>query len=158
MFDFLPGFWSGFGVEYNYTYAKGSQSAFYREGQGNIPAISRPESPFLGLTPHTHNLAVFYEKYGFSGSISANRRGQYLASTDSVGALSGAPLYNYINERTVIDLHASYSVTDNLKVYFDVTNLTDEPITGVVNVNDVEYPGTWQYNGRRRAVGATYNF
>ena len=158
VFDFLPGFWSGFGMEFNFTYSKGQQSAFNVAASGDIPAISRPASPFLGLTPRTTNLALFYEKYGFSASLSANRRGQYLIGTDTVPAIGGAQLFSYINTRTIADFHAAYSVNDHLKVFADVTNLTDKPITGSVTLKGLEYPGAWQYNGRRVDIGATYNF
>jgi len=158
VFDFLPGFWSGFGTEFNFTYSKGQQSAFNVAASGNIPAISRPASPFLGLTPRTTNLDLFYEKYGFSASVAVNKRASYLVSTDTVATVGGAELFNYINTRTFVDLHAAYSVNDHLKVFGDITNLTNKPITGTVYVNSVTYPGTWQYNGRRVDVGATYSF
>jgi iron complex outermembrane receptor protein len=157
IFDFLPTFWSGFGFEFNVTDSKGQQDAFSVAANGNIPAISRPASPFTGLTPKTYNADVIYEKYGFSTSLALNRRDRFL-SANSSNLPNGTPALLYTDTRTILDFHAGYAINSYLKVFIDGTNLTNKPIVSRIVAGGIQYPGPWQFNGRRVALGGTVTF
>lgn len=157
VFDFLPTFWSGFGFEFNVTDSRGQQDAFSVAANGNIPAISRPASPFTGLTPRTYNADLIYEKYGFSTSLALNRRDRFL-SANSSNLPNRTPALLYTDTRTILDFHAGYSVNRYFKVFMDGTNLTNKPIVSRIVAGGIQYPGPWQFNGRRVALGGTLTF
>ena len=157
IFDFLPTFWSGFGFEFNVTDSKGQQDAFSVAASGNIPAISRPASPFTGLTPRTYNADLIYEKYGFSTSLALNRRDRFL-SANSSNLPNRIPALLYTDTRTILDFHAGYAVNSYFKVFIDGTNLTNKPIVSRIVAGGIQYPGPWQFNGRRVALGGTVTF
>ena len=157
IFDFLPTFWSGFGFEFNVTDSKGQQDAFSVPANGNIPAISRPASPFTGLTPKTYNADVIYEKYGFSASLALNRRDRFL-SANSSNLPNRTPALLYTDTRTILDFHAGYAINGHFKVFMDGTNLTNKPIVSRIVAGGIQYPGPWQFNGRRLAIGGTVTF
>jgi iron complex outermembrane receptor protein len=157
IFDFLPTFWSGFGFEFNVTDSKGQQDAFSVAASGNIPAISRPASPFTGLTPRTYNADLIFEKYGFSTSLALNRRDRFL-SANSSNLPNRTPALLYTDTRTILDFHAGYAVNSYFKVFIDGTNLTNKPIVSRIVAGGIQYPGPWQFNGRRVALGGSVTF
>lgn len=152
-FSFLPSFWSGFGVEMNVTYSKGQQSAAPEYG---VPFAT----DFSGLSKNTYNASVFYEKYGFSGVITFNRRSRYLVST--AGDMNGSGAQDtYVQGRNQVDMHLAYKINQNLSVFADVQNLDNSSINRtiqfVANPSAI-YPSAYTLNERRVAVGGTLTF
>ena len=70
------------------------------------------------------NLIGFYEKNGLSIRIAYNWRDKFLAGTgqDNVGGIPPT----YIDEYDQIDIGASYAFGDNLQIFLDAINITDE--------------------------------
>ncbi|WP_266158605.1 TonB-dependent receptor [Dyella silvatica] len=114
--DFLPSFWSGFGFEVNGTYSKGQQDA---APQYNIVATSFP-----GLSKLTYNATLFYEKYGFSGMITLNHRGQYMIDQNLWGLNTTEEIGN---SRTQVDMQAQYKIDDHVAIFLDMKNAFDKP-------------------------------
>jgi iron complex outermembrane receptor protein len=149
-FDFLPSFWSGFGFEVNGTFSQGQQDA---APQYNIIATD-----FTGLSKRTYNTTLFYEKYGFSGVITVNHRGQYL-SDQNVWGEGTTELIG--DARTQVDMQAQYQLTKYLSVFLDAKNVFNKPIVYsevLRNGPSTKYPGTWQDSGRQVMLGVTLKY
>ncbi len=110
-FSFLPGPLGGFGIALNYTYV---------DSEGEARPGEQTKLPFT--SPNLFNAALFYEKYGVGLSLSAHFTDRNLSS---VGGTAGTD--QYFDKRFTLDLGASYRLTQNFTVYFNVKNLTNAP-------------------------------
>ena len=70
------------------------------------------------------NLIGFYDKDGVSVRVAYNWRDDFLAGTGQNNVGSGPP--TYVGAYQQVDLSASYWLNDNMQLYADVLNLTDE--------------------------------
>ena len=106
---------TGFGFIANYTFAD-SDIAFDNFALNQQFAI-------YGLSDSA-NAIVFYENFGFSVRLAYNWRDDFLAGggQDNVGA--GPP--TYVAAYDQYDLSANYWFNDQMQVFIDVINLTDE--------------------------------
>ena len=106
---------SGFGVIANATFvdSKTSYDDMLLAQQFVVSGIS-----------DSANLIGFYEKHGFSIRIAYNWRDKFLAGTGQTN-VGGIPP-TYVDEYDQIDIGASYSFGDNLQVFLDAINITDE--------------------------------
>ena len=110
---FLPGFLDGLGIYANYTYTT---------SKANVE--NRDESiPLPGQATHTGNIAVSYEKHGFSGRVSLNLHGKYI---DLVGEEAIDDVY--YDRHVQVDASASQRILPNLRVFVEVINLTNTPL------------------------------
>jgi TonB-dependent receptor len=110
-FDFLPGFWSGFGIDANLTVIDGELDLPARAG------VTFPEQSEL-----LYGLQVFYENDRLEASIAYHSTGAALL------ALGGDPIADQFNDDLRrLDAKASFDVTDQATVFFEAQNLTDEP-------------------------------
>jgi TonB-dependent receptor len=112
-FAFLPGPFDGFGIGANATYVD-SQIRLHDGGRKQLlPATSK----------WTWNAAVYYEARGLQLRLSA----QYVGSNlFAIG--DDATLDVYQNARTTLDFTSSLDVTKRIRLYFNVKNLTNEPL------------------------------
>ena len=109
--DQVSGFWSGFGVAGNYTYVS---------SKANRGAGSDTTCGYNGLSPHSANGSVFYEKYGFQARASYNWRSAFLVSCFSdYGQPENRRAYGQL------DFNASYAINDTFQVFVQGVNLTD---------------------------------
>ncbi len=114
-FDALGGFASGFGVTGNYTYV--SSSAQRDQTLTDYPC------GYNGLSPHSANGSVFYEKYGISARVSYNWRSEYLRNCrDSQSRPRNRSSYGQL------DFNVSYDFTDNFQIYLQGVNVTNQYI------------------------------
>jgi TonB-dependent receptor len=110
-FRFFPSPLDGLGLYNNYTYI---------DPEANLPGRS---GLLPGQVKHTGNLALFYEKYGFSGRVSMNWNGRYIEE------LTDDPLADvYFDRHFQLDLSASQRLTNHLRLFGEVLNLTNEPL------------------------------
>ncbi|GLS24290.1 TonB-dependent receptor [Marinibactrum halimedae] len=105
---------SGFGMQANYTIVE--SDAEYDVDNFEFQAV------LLGLSD-SWNLVGFYENERFSTRIAANWRDEFLFADNQLRR-TGEPVY--FDEYLQIDLSASYDITDNFAVSFEVLNLTGE--------------------------------
>lgn len=109
----LPGFWNGFGVAFNYTYADSEAQVFGRSDK----------LPFFLQSEHIGNAAVFFERSGFEARLAYTYYSSYL---DAVGDDSTNDLY--LDDRGQLDFKGSYDFTQHWSAYVELLNLTDEPL------------------------------
>lgn len=136
-FDALGGIVSGFGVTGNYTYV--SSSAVRDQTLADYPC------GYNGLSPHSANGSVFYEKYGLSARVSYNWRSDYLRNCrDSQSRPRNRSAYGQL------DFNVSYDLTSNFQVYVQGVNVTNQ------------YVDEWSAIEERflllQGTGARYNF
>jgi len=93
----------------------------------------------------TGNFILGYENEKLSMRIAANYKSEYLLE---VGNISNKTADIYQSSQTQIDFNATYELLNNLKVNFEVANITDEPYYAYVNKE--------QYNAQYEDYGPTY--
>jgi iron complex outermembrane receptor protein len=112
--DFLPGFWSGFGVDANFTYSpgEGADKDYYGE---TMPGSNNSE--------YQSNFAIWYEQSGVQARVAHNYRSKmYVGRT-----LQGEYQFAYYQKPTnYIDASISYEFENNMTLALQVTNLTQE--------------------------------
>jgi TonB-dependent receptor len=114
-FDFLPDFWSGFGVTFNYTYAPSESASKDYYGE-TLPISDNSE--------HSANSIIWYEKDGFQARIAHNYRSKRLQYPVNVW---GQADFGFWQQPTAyVDASVSYDITDNFTVFAQGTNLTEE--------------------------------
>ena len=115
-YDFLPGIWSGLGVNFNYTYQSSEKDA---EEIGSTGLFTRP-LPQAFTPEHSANTTLFYEKYGLTLRLAHRYAGEQLVND----GIAGVAIWQDATNR--LDFSARYAVTDTISVSFQVTNVTDE--------------------------------
>jgi iron complex outermembrane receptor protein len=139
----------GFGIQASYSRTDSSislpASAFAVDG------VSTPSIPLPGLSKDVANLAVYFEKWGFSARVAARYRSDYVGE---VADFAGDRRLTYIKAETVTDLQLGYEFKSGrakgLSILFQANNITDEPY--------VRYRDTPANEVERKKFGATYLF
>lgn len=132
-FDFLPGALDCFGFQGNVTLLDGS---FDTPTQQNIA--------FQGMSKRIANASLFYEKYGISARVSYQWRSNWLDTLGGFG--SGEYRKGYEN----LDVSLRYELTENLTLFADLANLTDETY--------IAYQGTTATPTEVEQIGSRYLF
>ncbi|HEY4940604.1 MAG TPA: TonB-dependent receptor [Rhizomicrobium sp.] len=101
-FDFLPGFWSGFGAQVNATYVEGA---------------------FQNISKWSYNLVGIYERGPISFRAAYNWRGGFNVGPAPGGGMQPGTIF--AKSQPWLDLSASYKYTDNITFTLDATNLLD---------------------------------
>ncbi|MEH3105098.1 MAG: TonB-dependent receptor [Sphingomonas phyllosphaerae] len=110
-FDKLPGALSGLGVAGNYTYVTSSVS--------RNSGTSDTQCGYNGLSPHSANGSVFYEKFGVQARVSYNWRSSFLRQC--FGAASRPENRAAYGQ---LDASIAYDITPEVQVYAQGVNLT----------------------------------
>lgn len=110
---FLPGPLDGLGVYANYTWTGSSARFPDRAVEATLP----------GQSSHVGNLALWYEKAGFSARSSWNFHGKYI---DAVGSAASEDVY--YDDHVQLDLNVSQRVTRSIRLYADFLNVTNAPL------------------------------
>ena len=136
--DFLPGFWSGFGIDTNFTYSPSESTSIDYYGD-TTPASNNSE--------YQSNFALWYEMDGLQARIAHNYRSEMYVGTTTISSRNFA---YYQKPTNYIDASLSYEFTDNITAALQVTNLTEE---------HQEYYNQWEsniessfYNERRTSL------
>ncbi|NBC57631.1 MAG: TonB-dependent receptor [Bacteroidetes bacterium] len=151
-FTFLPGFLNGFGVYANYTYVDSSSSfQFTGEEDGEPVSELREDVPLIGQADHTWNASLYYDKGKFSARTSLNYNSRSFLSFDI------DPFNDFIlEERYQLDANASYKITDDLTIFVEAQNLTDEP---VIEFNqERSRVSNYEIYGISARMGVNFNF
>ncbi|WP_418152971.1 TonB-dependent receptor [Litorimonas sp. RW-G-Af-16] len=151
-FDFLPGFWSGFGINANYTYADSE------DPNGR---------PLEDISKNSYNLTGYYERDGFSARLAytyrdrflddiLNGRVRQLGALLADGAVPDPTQGNSFREPIKqLDASVSYDINEMFTIQADAVNLTGEQIF------DTGTTGTlWRVleSDRRYSVGLRAKF
>ncbi|WBQ15185.1 TonB-dependent receptor [Sphingobium yanoikuyae] len=117
-FDFLPGLWSGFGVQANFTYVDSkAPSPGATDNEGNQLFV-----PLEQLSKYSYNLIGFYDKGPLSARVAYNWRSKYVVTTSGNGS-GNLPIFNAA--RGQVDASLTYTVNDHFGLTIDGVNLTN---------------------------------
>lgn len=114
-FSHLPGFWSDFGADANYTYSP---------SDSGITDVDGNTVPFLDNSKHQTNLALWYENDRFQARIAHNYRSKRSQALTQIWGTEGLTLFQ--SPTTYIDASVSYDITPSITTYLQGLNLTDE--------------------------------
>lgn len=150
-FNFLPGFWSGFGVEVNYSYI---------HSEVNVPRTRAQEGDKLvtdksGLPNQSKNLfntIVFYEHNGVMIRLAGNYRG---ASVETINQQLGKDFYIWTDKNFTLDASATVNITSNIRAFVELNNLTDEPLR--TYMGDKRRTASTEWYGRRGQAGIRWD-
>jgi TonB-dependent receptor len=148
-FDFLPGAWSGLGLQVNYTYIDSSLSTPSMTGNGFI------KTSFQNVSKNNGNVALMYEKYGFSARLAYNYRSKFPEFFLAASSVIGNNAQMYDKPANQVDLSVSYDISKNFTVVLNATNLFG------ANFHSYAGKGTTMpqdYRYQDRSVGAGIRF
>ncbi|HTF96194.1 MAG TPA: TonB-dependent receptor [Cellvibrio sp.] len=112
--DFAEGFISNFGFDVNYTLSESSQD---RKG------VNGKELPFLNNSEDTYNLVGWFENEFLSARLAYNFRSPRLVAYGNP-TIANQALYQ--DDYGQLDLNVTWDVTDNVSVYLNGSNITEE--------------------------------
>ena len=138
--DFLPGALANLGVSANLTVMDSGM---------NIPG--RDGVPIPRQADLLHNIAVYYDDGAFSVRLAQNHKGEYVEEHGG-----GRDEDQFYGAYTSVDLSANYTVNDQLVIFAEAINLTDEPLT--YYIGDEDRPKQVEYYGIRGQLGIRYSF
>lgn len=117
-FTFLPSFLDGLGALANYTFTTGKNPLVSPLGN---------QLPLLGLSKHSFNATLFYEKYGFTTRVSYNYRSEYLENNlnNTQRNIGSSPSVR--DSFGQLDAAFSYAITKQISITADATNLLSRP-------------------------------
>lgn len=131
--DFLPGLLSGFGTQLTYTYVDGGDFSNTQVG-GAARSSFAAQQPLAGISKHTVNAVLFYEKGPLSARAAYNWRSDFLITPrDDIFPFS--PIWQESTGQ--FDASIFYSVTDRIKMGVQGVNLLDE-VTRTTQVIDFD--------------------
>ncbi|WP_300536413.1 TonB-dependent receptor [Sphingosinicella sp.] len=116
-FDFLPAPFDGLLAQFNYTYtdAEGRVTT-----DGDLSALR--DIDLQASSKHTFNAVLGYEKGPISLRVAGAYRSKYLDELNDE-----ADQDRYVASHFQLDLSAKYKVTENIQLFGEWVNVTDEP-------------------------------
>ncbi len=135
-----PGFWGGFGLYANYTWA--DSEAKYPE---------RVPTSLPGQSENVGNLALVYEKYGISTRLSFNYNGKNLLE---VGDDPSEDLW--VDNHGQLDFLFHFQVAERWGLVLEMINITDEPYT--VYEGNPDYIRQQEYYGWWATLGVRFDY
>ncbi|QKX17230.1 TonB-dependent receptor [Microbulbifer sp. YPW1] len=136
---------TGFGLQANYTIVRGDVGF----DVNSDPGVS--QFALVGLSD-TANLVAIYDNYGFQARLAYNWRDTYLNEVNRGNSRNPV----FVEDYNQIDLSVSYEVNDNLDVFFEGLNLTEENVRQYGrSTNQLWY---LEDQGARYQLGARYAF
>jgi TonB-dependent receptor len=130
-FDFLPGPFSGLGIEANYTDVESKSPSSYGIDINGNPLTNLP---VVALSHSNYNANLLYDKGPWDARLAWSWRSRYLATTTGNGT-SGTYSLNGVSTTYALpvygaaygemDASASYKINDHFKVQFSAANLTN---------------------------------
>jgi len=142
---FLPGIWAGLGVQANFALTDSTVRNPTNLG-GPTTYVGLP-----GLSKRVASAAVFYDYGPFSARLSGNYRSSFLSDTQ----IAVTNQLVTFQAETVYDFQASYDITDQFKVVYQMLNLTNQPTRTYFGGNP-QQTGTIQYFGRTSYLGVQF--
>nr|WP_136251600.1 TonB-dependent receptor [Ningiella ruwaisensis] len=135
---------TGFGVGVNATLVDGDvdYDRYLLAAQAVLPGLS-----------DSANFQIFYEDDALSVKLTANWRDEYLVGQGQAQGSSDVPP-QFAEEFTQVDLSVNYNLTENITVFFEGVNLTNE--TERVNGRFTEQFLSAAQFGPRYAIGIRY--
>jgi iron complex outermembrane recepter protein len=142
-FSMLPEPFNNLGGSVNYTRMSAKDVGLFNQLTGE-------ELPFPTQSKNSYNIAAFYEADSWSIRVAYNYRSEYLKYAND---RSGNPAF--VDDAGYLDAKFSYNVMENMKLYVEGRNLTQEVYSlnaGPGRLSDL------QYAGREYTAGVSYKF
>ncbi|HEY6964530.1 MAG TPA: TonB-dependent receptor, partial [Erythrobacter sp.] len=154
-YDFLPGFLSGLGSQLTYTYVDGSdfRNTNLANNQGDFSAFQ----PLAGISKHTVNAVLFYEKDWLSARAAYNWRSAFLITPrDDIFPFS--PIWGESTGQ--LDASIFVTVRDGIKLGVQGVNLLDEVFSTsqVIDFDGTRIQRSAFRNDRRFTFLARFDF
>ena len=166
--DFLPGLLSGLGGQFTYTHVDAndfSNPNLAAVGQSSVTTGTNElgggafvaGQPLAGISKHTVNATLFYEKGPLSARAAYNWRSAFLI-TPRDDIIPFSPIWQESTGQ--LDASIFYSVTDSIKLGVQGVNLLDEvtQTSQVVNFDGLRVPRSAFRNDRRFTFLARFDF
>ena len=142
-FSWLPAPWSGLLLNANTTFTH--SDADIEQFDPNLGAMRGRSISLPGQSDVTGNLTVGWENDSLSLRLSTNYKSDYL---DEVGDVLDSRYDYKVDDQLFVDFSASYFLRDNLQVFFEAQNLTDESY--------YVHTGSRRYNAQYEEYGPSY--
>ncbi|MFV0623495.1 TonB-dependent receptor [Sphingomonas sp. ac-8] len=152
--DFLPGALSGIGAFGNYTLA---------DSEVTTPGDRLFGLPLTGVSKHSFNLGLLYEKYGFHNRVVYTYRSKF-AVGDLTQAQDVRPTTElvYLNENRAygrLDFGLSYDLTPRIVLNLDGTNVLNSKTRSYRAVDGRPLlPRDYSFDDSTYSVGLRFNF
>ncbi len=143
--DFLPGFAKNFNIYVNYTYLDSST-----EGVADQAGALRDDLGLPGTAPNMFNGSLAYNDKKFNIRLSANYSDSYV---DEIGG--NAFTDRFYDEQFFLDFNLNFAINDNLRIYADLNNITDQPLRFFQGVSSRTMQA--EFYGRRLTFGLKYD-
>lgn len=165
-FTFLPGIWSKFGIQLNYTHVESSiKYMFSTAGNSNTSVTTTfTDNDLVNLSPNSYNATLYYDDGTFSARVSTSYRDGYIGeilSQENVWDLDGNQLTtaDVTGKDSVrnVDFNMSYRVNKKLSLTFEAINLLDTPDSRYVD-SSLQLADRYTVTGRQYYLGARYKF
>ena len=147
-FTFLPGLWSNFGVQLNYTFVDSKIQYLTSSGAASY------KTDLTGLSRHSWNATLFYEGEKFAGRVSATNRDDYLIQVPATEA--GFDVHGQTGT-TYVDASLRYKLSEQIELSLEGINLTNEPQQSWVGASS-QLPLDYSETGRQYLLGIRYKF
>ena len=153
-FTFLPGAWSNFGTQLNYTYV--DSKIQYLQSNGNLAQ----KTDLTGLSKTSWNATLFYEGTRFSGRVSATNRADYLIQVPGteVGFNSDGNGVHGQSGTTVLDASIRWKLNQHFELSLEGSNLTNVAQESWVANPSLQLPLEYSQTGRQYLLGIRYKF
>ncbi len=114
--DFLPGIWKNIGVYTNYTHTESETSG--------IPNRPGEKLSLPGTAENMFNASLSYEDKKLLIRVSINFASDYIDEEYGDNTFED----RYYDTQTFIDINGTYTITKQLRFFFEVNNLTNQPL------------------------------
>ncbi len=170
----LPDWMGGFGITANATYndskvTKPEVLNVTGSGATQIITVATPvrEVVLPGTSQVSYNVGAYYEKYGLSLRLQYQNRTTW---ADGFGDTNSDAGDTYWADDDELDFSARYEVFDGFEIYFDASNLLNNPgrrysdpsnilaVSGVRTVRNGQYTIEYERFGRRYNGGIRFTF
>jgi TonB-dependent receptor len=156
-YDMLPGGWSGLGVFANYTFVDssgGRNTAINILEPAQVTGADDETLPLEGLSEHSYNLGLMYEKFGVSARLAYNWREKFLLTTSAANIQRPVWMEDYGQ----LDGSVFYSINDHIKVGLQGTNLLNSRTFLDVGGATLAPRYSWTDTDRRIAIAVRTSF
>lgn len=162
-FSYLPSrFWRGFGLKVSYNYAD-SDFEFEDQNFGASLVLNEagevvserigivPPADIFGFSEHVFSAQTYYETQKFNIGLIYKFRSEYFQQF-----ISTPGLIRYVGDTEVVELKASYKLSDDFTIKIEGINLFDEPrkqyipVTG--NLSELNSYGPRYFMGVRYRI------
>lgn len=141
-FDFLPGFFNGFGIQANYTFTKSEMTVPGRPGKTSLPRQG----------DHLVNAQLYYEKGGVNIRAAYNFKSKYITEHSTSGLKRDDVYYG---DYSALDANISVKVSRHFTIFAEANNLLNQKLE--YYYGDESRPKQVEFSGIRGLVGVKWS-